>query len=52
MGIPVIVEGVETAQQAAYLRQIGCQFMQGYHFGKPMTPADFDSLPGLMARAG
>lgn len=52
MGIPVIVEGVETAQQAAYLRQIGCQFMQGYHFGKPMTPADFDSLPGLLARAG
>lgn len=52
MGIPVIVEGVETAEQAGYLRQTGCQFMQGYHFGKPMSPADFDSLPGRMARAG
>lgn len=52
LAIPVIVEGVETAEQAGYLRQIGCQFMQGYHFGKPMSPADFDSLPGRMARAG
>jgi EAL domain-containing protein (putative c-di-GMP-specific phosphodiesterase class I) len=52
LGIPVIVEGVETVEQAGYLRQIGCQFMQGYHFGKPMSPADFDRLPGRMARAG
>jgi diguanylate cyclase (GGDEF)-like protein len=52
LGIPVIVEGVETAEQAAYLRQLGCQYMQGYYFGKPMAPADFDSLPERLARAG
>ena len=52
LGIPVIVEGVETAEQEAYLRQVGCQFMQGYYFGKPMKPEDFDSLPERLARAG
>jgi len=50
--ISVIVEGVETAEQAAYLRQLGCQFMQGYYFGRPMTPEDFDSLPSRLAKAG
>ncbi|MCD2171876.1 putative bifunctional diguanylate cyclase/phosphodiesterase [Rhizobium sp. C4] len=52
LGIPVIVEGVETPEQAGHLRQLGCQFMQGYYFGKPMSAEDFDSLPGRMARAG
>ncbi len=52
LGIPVIAEGVETAEQVANLRQMGCQFMQGYYFGKPVAAADFDSLPGRMARAG
>jgi diguanylate cyclase (GGDEF)-like protein len=31
-----IVEGVETAAQAAALRLLGCNLMQGYHFGRPM----------------
>ncbi len=52
LGIPVIVEGVETAEQAAYLRQLGCGYLQGYYFGRPMSDADFDSLPTRMARAG
>jgi diguanylate cyclase (GGDEF)-like protein len=52
LGIPVIAEGVETAEQAAQLHELGCQFLQGYHFGRPVSAEDFDSLPGRIVRAG
>jgi len=32
----VIVEGVETEQQVAILRQLGCNEMQGYYFSRPL----------------
>ena len=35
----VVAGGVETARQAAFLRECGCNTAQGYYFGKPM-PAD------------
>jgi len=35
LGINVIAEGVETQQQRDYLLNNGCQFFQGYLFGKP-----------------
>lgn len=31
-----IAEGIETEQQAAFLRRTGCEFGQGFHFGRPM----------------
>jgi EAL domain-containing protein (putative c-di-GMP-specific phosphodiesterase class I) len=37
--IETIAEGVENAKQAAILRSSGCDYVQGYLFGKPM-PAD------------
>jgi diguanylate cyclase (GGDEF)-like protein len=37
-GMQVTAEGVETQRQARRLREIGCDFAQGYHYGRPMDP--------------
>ncbi|KQW42451.1 MULTISPECIES: bifunctional diguanylate cyclase/phosphodiesterase [unclassified Roseateles] len=37
LNLRVVAEGVETAQQGDYLRQQGCDEMQGYHFARPMS---------------
>jgi EAL domain-containing protein (putative c-di-GMP-specific phosphodiesterase class I)/ActR/RegA family two-component response regulator len=35
----VVAEGVETAEQAAHLRRLGCEYAQGFHFGFPASAA-------------
>lgn len=37
INVPVTVEGVETARAHSKLLQLGCQFGQGWFFGKPMS---------------
>jgi len=37
--LKVLAEGVETAEQYAILRDMGCELVQGYHFSRPL-PAD------------
>ncbi len=36
LGMEEVAEGVETAEQAACLRELGCSFAQGYLFSKPL----------------
>ena len=40
LGIESICEGVETAEQADFLNEIGCTKMQGYFFSKPVPVED------------
>ena len=44
LGLTVIAEGVENEEQQAFLRQSGCQQMQGYLFSKPVAAEDFAAL--------
>ncbi len=39
LGLRCVAEGVENAQQADDVRELGCGFAQGYHFARPMTAA-------------
>lgn len=42
--LPIIAEGVETREQADYLKSLGCIYMQGYYFDRPMPAAEFERL--------
>ena len=44
LGMPVIAEGVETIQHADYLRSIGCVYLQGYLYAKPMPVGEYEEL--------
>jgi predicted signal transduction protein with EAL and GGDEF domain len=46
LSLTVIAEGVETAEQQAFLREQSCDEMQGYYFSKPIGPDEFATLLG------
>jgi diguanylate cyclase (GGDEF)-like protein/PAS domain S-box-containing protein len=44
LGLNVIAEGVETAEQMNFLREHSCDEMQGFYFSKPIMPEQFADL--------
>jgi diguanylate cyclase (GGDEF)-like protein/PAS domain S-box-containing protein len=47
LGMQVIAEGVETAQQRDLLKEAGCDFGQGYLFARPVSAQELETLVGL-----
>lgn len=47
--VDIIAEGVETDYQLEYLKENGCNLIQGYYFYKPMRVVDIDDSDMLKA---
>jgi predicted signal transduction protein with EAL and GGDEF domain len=50
LGMKIVAEGVETTAHAQVARELGCDYLQGYFFGKPMSA--FELLDRLMKTNG
>ena len=42
LDLPMVAEGIESAEALAELIRLGCDVGQGYHFSRPLPAADFD----------
>ncbi|MGG7564984.1 EAL domain-containing protein [Rhodovulum sp. DZ06] len=52
LGIGTVAEGVETAEQARILREMGCDVLQGFHFSRPLDEAKLaEAARGWRVRA-
>jgi EAL domain-containing protein (putative c-di-GMP-specific phosphodiesterase class I) len=44
MGKQVVAEGIEEEYQVSILKELGCDFAQGYYFSRPLLPKDFEEF--------
>lgn len=44
LNIPVIAEGVDRAEQVEFLKSVGCDYIQGFYYSKPLPSADYEKL--------
>lgn len=44
LDMPVVAEGVERREQVDFLRSIGCEYVQGFYFARPMPVEDYEKL--------
>jgi len=44
LNLKVVAEGVETPEQQEFLTQLGCNTLQGYLLGKPVSPQTIHAL--------
>ncbi|MBB4635384.1 putative bifunctional diguanylate cyclase/phosphodiesterase [Longimicrobium terrae] len=52
LGVGVVAEGVDSPAQPALLRDLGCQYAQGYLFARPLPAEDAERLLGADCIAG
>lgn len=44
LGMTVIAEGVETAEQLSFLKEKNCDLVQGYYYYKPMPKEEIEKV--------
>ena len=44
IALPIIVEGVETKEQADFLENLGCRYSQGFYFYRPMPVSQLEDI--------
>lgn len=44
----IVAEGIETKEQVEFLRELGCDLIQGFYFARPMPVNDFEKLIGYI----
>ncbi|MCJ7856240.1 EAL domain-containing protein [Lachnospiraceae bacterium NSJ-143] len=47
LGVQVVAEGIETHEQLEFLKNVGCDYIQGYIYSKPLPVPEFEEWENL-----